>query len=227
MGKKGKTGAKLSVLRPMCCRPPGGVRYGRFIPPQDAASSSRHCAGTCSMIHHLEKDACHVSCGGKLSPGQRPRSGVCIGRKCVKGEPMPRSKVDVHELQVPIRDQYTKDPGSAPVVLRVSSGSSDLSDPLHCSVRPDGAPGADFRSGAHPAVGGDGDVPCPGTCCCPPWPPARRSRFAWWPPTWGSSSRRLRSRWKGTGTPGEPSPWEGSSRSAHRDPLPHQCGSRR
>ena len=75
---------------------------------------------------------------------------------------MPRSRVNVRELQVPIRDQYTRDPGSAPVVLRVASGSSDLSDPLHCSVRPDGAPGADFRSGAHPAVGGDGDVPCSG-----------------------------------------------------------------
>ena len=75
---------------------------------------------------------------------------------------MPRSRVNVRELQVPIREQYTKDPGSAPVVLRVASGSSDLSDPLHCSVRPDGAPEVEFRSGAHPAVGGDGDVACSG-----------------------------------------------------------------
>ena len=51
---------------------------------------------------------------------------------------------------------------SAPVVLRAVSGNADLSDPLHCSVRADGAPQSSFRSGAHPAVGGTGDVPCSG-----------------------------------------------------------------
>lgn len=75
---------------------------------------------------------------------------------------MPQSRVNVRELQVPLRDQYTKDPGSAPVVLRAVGGSADLSDPLHCSVHPDGAPESSFRSGAHPAVGGTGDVPCSG-----------------------------------------------------------------
>jgi uncharacterized OsmC-like protein len=75
---------------------------------------------------------------------------------------MPRSRVDVRELQAPLRDQYTRDPDSAPVVLRVVSGSADLSDPLHCSVQPDGAPVTSFHSGAHPAVGGAGDVPCSG-----------------------------------------------------------------
>ena len=75
---------------------------------------------------------------------------------------MPRSRINVRELQVPLRDQYIRDPGSAPVVLRAVSGSADLSDPLHCSVHPDGAPGSSFRSGAHPAVGGTGDVPCSG-----------------------------------------------------------------
>jgi uncharacterized OsmC-like protein len=75
---------------------------------------------------------------------------------------MPRSTVNVRELQVPIRERYTKDPASAPVVLRVASGSADLADPLHCAVIPDGAPGTTFRSGAHPAVGGAGDVACSG-----------------------------------------------------------------
>jgi uncharacterized OsmC-like protein len=75
---------------------------------------------------------------------------------------MPRSSVNVRELQAPLRDQYTQDPGSAPVVLRAVGGSADLSDPLHCTVHPDGAPGSSFRSGAHPAVGGAGDVPCSG-----------------------------------------------------------------
>jgi uncharacterized OsmC-like protein len=75
---------------------------------------------------------------------------------------MPRPTVNVRELQAPLRERYAQDPGSAPVVLRVVSGGADLSDPLHCAVRPDGAPGTSFRSGAHPAVGGTGDVPCSG-----------------------------------------------------------------
>lgn len=73
---------------------------------------------------------------------------------------MPRSRVDVRELQAPIRDRYTRDPGSAQVVLRVTGGTADLSDPLRCAVSPQGLPGTVFRSGAHPAVGGAGDVPC-------------------------------------------------------------------
>jgi uncharacterized OsmC-like protein len=52
------------------------------------------------------------------------------------------------------------DPGSAPQVVRVLGGGSDLADPLHCVVSPESAPGVVFRSGAHPAVGGDGDAPC-------------------------------------------------------------------
>ena len=75
---------------------------------------------------------------------------------------MPRSRIDVRELQMPLRDQYTRDPDSAPVTLRVVGGSADLSDPLHCSVYPEGTPGTSLRSGAHPAVGGVGDVPCSG-----------------------------------------------------------------
>jgi uncharacterized OsmC-like protein len=75
---------------------------------------------------------------------------------------MPRSTVNVRELQAPLRDQYTKDPGSAPVILRAVNSESDLADPLHCAVHPDGAPEFTFSSGAHPAVGGAGDVPCSG-----------------------------------------------------------------
>ena len=37
MGKTGKTGVKLGVLRHMCSQAAVGARYGRFIPPQGAA----------------------------------------------------------------------------------------------------------------------------------------------------------------------------------------------
>jgi hypothetical protein len=42
------------------------------------------------------------------------------------------------------------------------SAGSDLADPLHCAVAPDAAPDVMWRSGAHPGVGGVGDVPCSG-----------------------------------------------------------------
>jgi len=35
-------------------------------------------------------------------------------------------------------------------------------DPVHCVVAAESVPAAAFRCGAHPAVGGDGDVPCSG-----------------------------------------------------------------
>jgi uncharacterized OsmC-like protein len=75
---------------------------------------------------------------------------------------MPKSKVDVRARQAPIRQRYRDDPDSAPEVLRVQGGGGDLADPLHCVVSPESLPDAAFRCGAHPAVDGDGDVPCSG-----------------------------------------------------------------
>jgi uncharacterized OsmC-like protein len=73
---------------------------------------------------------------------------------------MPASRIDVRALQRPIREAYLADPASAPRVVTVRSGQSDLADPLHCEVRPDAVPGLAWQSGAHPAVGGAGDVAC-------------------------------------------------------------------
>jgi uncharacterized OsmC-like protein len=70
--------------------------------------------------------------------------------------------VNVRELQAPIRERYKQDPQSATIRLRVASGQSDLSDPLHCAAVPESAPQVVWNSGAHPAVGGKGDVPCSG-----------------------------------------------------------------
>lgn len=75
---------------------------------------------------------------------------------------MPKSKVDIRARQAPIRERYRDDPGSAPRHLHVQGGSGDLGDPLHCVVTAGSVPDAVIRSGAHPAVGGDGDVPCSG-----------------------------------------------------------------
>ncbi len=70
--------------------------------------------------------------------------------------------MDIKTLQRPLREAYEADPASAPLTLRVRSAPSDLADPLHCAVSPDSTPDVTWRSGAHPAVGGTGDVPCSG-----------------------------------------------------------------
>jgi len=73
---------------------------------------------------------------------------------------MPSSRVDIRARQTPIQQAYKDDPDGAPRTLRVRGGTSDLADPLHVTVTPDSVPGTVFRSGAHPAVGGDDAAPC-------------------------------------------------------------------
>jgi uncharacterized OsmC-like protein len=70
--------------------------------------------------------------------------------------------VNVRELQSPIRQRYKDDPQAAQIRLRVRSDPTDLSDPLHCTALGVSTPDIRWRSGAHPAVGGTGDVPCSG-----------------------------------------------------------------
>ena len=70
--------------------------------------------------------------------------------------------MDIKALQRPLRERYEVDPASAPLTLTVRSAPSDLADPLHSAVTPESVDGLVWRSGAHPAVGGVGDVPCSG-----------------------------------------------------------------
>jgi uncharacterized OsmC-like protein len=75
---------------------------------------------------------------------------------------MPVATVNLRELQTPIKARYQDQPAAAQITLRVKSGASDLADPLHCAMVPDANPDVSWRSGAHPGVGGVGDVPCSG-----------------------------------------------------------------
>jgi uncharacterized OsmC-like protein len=75
---------------------------------------------------------------------------------------MPASTVNLRELQAPIKARYLEHPEEASITCTARSTASDLSDPLHCEVTLDAAPDARLRSGAHPGVGGAGDVPCSG-----------------------------------------------------------------
>lgn len=68
----------------------------------------------------------------------------------------------LREVQAPIKRRYADRPEEARITMTARSAPSDLSDPLHCAVAPDAVPGLEWRSGAHPGVGGAGDVPCSG-----------------------------------------------------------------
>src|SRR3989440_2379635 len=72
------------------------------------------------------------------------------------------ARVNVRELQTPIRQRYRDEPQAAQIRLKVRSAQADLSDPLHCAAQLASVPNVNWLSGAHAAVGGAGDVPCSG-----------------------------------------------------------------
>jgi len=73
---------------------------------------------------------------------------------------MPKSQVNVREIQNPLKARYVENPHDATVTMSVRSAGGALSDPLHCSVQPDSVADVLWQSGTHPAAGGVGDVPC-------------------------------------------------------------------
>ena len=75
---------------------------------------------------------------------------------------MPASSIDLRALQAPLKARYQEHPEDAAIKLRVRCQASDLSDPLHGAIGPDAVPGVTWPTGAHPGVGGVGDVPCSG-----------------------------------------------------------------
>ena len=70
--------------------------------------------------------------------------------------------MNLRELQAPIKRRYETEPEAARITMTVRSAASDLSDPLHVAIAPDAVSDVTWRSGAHPGVGGAGDVPCSG-----------------------------------------------------------------
>jgi len=70
--------------------------------------------------------------------------------------------MNLRDVQAPIKRRYEEELDAAQITMTVRSAASDLSDPLHCAISPDAVPGLAWRSGAHPGVGGTGDVACSG-----------------------------------------------------------------
>src|SRR4051794_37957540 len=102
-----------------------------------------------------------VVSAGHSGEGGGGRSGF-RGRSKVPGSMLVpvTTTVNLRELQAPIKTRYQEQPEAARISLRVKSALSDLADPLHCAITPEAAPDVTWRSGAHPGVGGTGDVPC-------------------------------------------------------------------
>lgn len=75
---------------------------------------------------------------------------------------MAATKINIREVQAPLKQKYREEPDSGVIILKVRSAKSDLDDPLHCSISPEAVRGVVWDSGAHPGVGGLGDVPCSG-----------------------------------------------------------------
>lgn len=71
-------------------------------------------------------------------------------------------RVDLRQIQAPLRDRYRSDPETALVVTQARSVPSDPDDPQHCAVAPTEFPQLVIRSGLHVAAGGVGDTPCSG-----------------------------------------------------------------
>ena len=72
------------------------------------------------------------------------------------------ARTNLRELQAPLKAHYQEQPDAARITLSVKSRARDLNDPLHCAISPAAAPNVVWESGAHPGVGGVGDVPCSG-----------------------------------------------------------------
>src|SRR5947209_7887861 len=120
------------------------------------------CPGSLRLPHRGQGCPSAMATGHSMVPRVCRRKGSTLPLPAPGAmmEDVPSSRVNVPDLQAPLRDRYRSDPDAAPMKLSVRSGPSDLADPLHCAVRPDAVAGVEWPSGAHAAVGGAGDVAC-------------------------------------------------------------------
>ena len=75
-------------------------------------------------------------------------------------------KVNVREIQAPLRAQYRSTPQAARVVDRARTSGAEAADPFHSTVEPMPGCGATLPVGVHRALGGLHDAPTPGDILC-------------------------------------------------------------
>ena len=71
-------------------------------------------------------------------------------------------RVDLRQIQEPLKARYRSEPDSARIVTGASTVACDLQEPRKCAVSPHGFESMVIRSGLHPAAGGTGEEPCSG-----------------------------------------------------------------
>lgn len=72
----------------------------------------------------------------------------------------------VKQRQDPLRERYRRMPSEALIMDRARSIYDLGADPFHGTVKPGGGYGAQWRFGAHGAIGGDHNLPTPGDLLC-------------------------------------------------------------
>lgn len=75
-------------------------------------------------------------------------------------------KVNVQEIQAPLREQYKYSPQTAVVTDHGRTVGEDPGDPFHSIVEPMPGCGAILPVGVHRAIGGMHDAPTPGDILC-------------------------------------------------------------
>ena len=68
----------------------------------------------------------------------------------------------LRERQAALKQGYRDDPASAQLTTVVRSVTGSVQDPRRVKIAVDGPAGTVLEVGAHPAVGGDDDLPCSG-----------------------------------------------------------------
>ena len=76
------------------------------------------------------------------------------------------TKVNVQEIQAPLRTQYRSSPQAALVTDHARTTGGDPGDPFHSVVEPMPGCGATLPVGVHRAIGGMHDAPTPGDILC-------------------------------------------------------------
>jgi uncharacterized OsmC-like protein len=76
------------------------------------------------------------------------------------------TKVNVQEIQAPLRAQYRSAPQAALVTDHARTTGGDPGDPFHSVVKPMPGCGATLPVGVHRALGGLHDAPTPGDILC-------------------------------------------------------------
>jgi uncharacterized OsmC-like protein len=109
--------------------------------------------------------AANITSGG-LQLGTLCKSCLLRSAEFTNAKEATMSRVNVFEIQVPLRRCYKADPKAALVTDRALAKGAVADDPFHCIVKPMPRSGIAVPLGVHRALGGLHDAPTPGDILC-------------------------------------------------------------